>query len=66
MAESFVNTFKRDYVSQMERSGAGIVLRQMPAAFKHFNELHPHSSLGYKSPSMYREELMRRAQIGVN
>jgi transposase InsO family protein len=38
----------------------------MPAAFKHFNEIHPHSSLGYKSPSMYREELMRRAQIGVN
>jgi len=66
MAESFVNTFKRDYVSQMDRSSAYTVLRQMPAAFKHFNEIHPHSSLGYKSPSMYREELKRRAQIGVN
>lgn len=66
MAESFVNTFKRDYVSQMDRSSADIVLRQMPAAFKHFNEIHPHSSLGYKSPSMFREELRRRAQIGAN
>ncbi len=66
MAESFVNTFKRDYVSQMDRSSADIVLRQMPAAFKHFNEIHPHSSLGYKSPSMFRKELMRRAQIGAN
>ena len=66
MAESFVNTFKRDYVSRMDRSSADIVLRQMPAAFKHFNEIHPHSSLGYKSPSMFRKELIRRAQIGAN
>jgi transposase InsO family protein len=66
MAESFVNTFKRDYVSQMDRSSADIVLRQMQAAFKHFNEIHPHSSLGYKSPSMFREELMRRARNGAN
>lgn len=66
MAESFVNTFKRDYVSQMDRSCADIVLKQMPAAFQHFNEVHPHSSLGYKSPSMFRKELTRRAQIGAN
>ena len=66
MAESFVNTFKRDYVSRMDRSDASVVLRQMPAAFKHFNEIHPHSSLGYRSPTMFREELMRRAQIGAN
>jgi putative transposase len=65
MAESFVNTFKRDYVSQMDRSSADTVLLQMPAAFSHFNKIHPHSSLGYKSPSMFREELKRRAQIGA-
>jgi transposase InsO family protein len=66
MAESFVNTFKRDYVSQMDRSSAAIVLRQMPAAFEHFNEVHPHSALGYRSPRLYRKELIRRAQIGGN
>jgi len=31
MAESFVNTFKRDYVSAMDRSKAQAVLAQLPA-----------------------------------
>lgn len=39
---------------------------QMPAAFKHFKEVHPHSYLGYKSPSMFGKELLRQAQIGAN
>jgi len=57
MAESFVNTFKRDYVSQMDRSTAAIVLAQLPDAFEHFNEVHPHSALKWKSPRMFRREL---------
>ena len=61
MAESFVNTFKRDYVSQMDRSTAATVLAQLPAAFTHFNEVHPHSALKLKSPRMYRRELARQA-----
>ena len=67
MAESFVNTFKRDYVSAMDRSNAEAVLAQLPDAFTHFNEVHPHSSLKWKSPRMFRRELVRRAQeIGAN
>lgn len=62
MAESFVNTFKRDYVSQMDRSTAATVLAQLPNAFTHFNEVHPHSALKLKSPRMYRRELERQAQ----
>ena len=62
MAESFVNTFKRDYVSQMDRSSAATVLAQLPYAFNHFNEMHPHSALKLKSPRMYRRELARQAQ----
>ena len=54
MAESFVNTFKRDYVSLMDRSTAEVVLAQLPDAFTHFNEVHPHSSLNLKSPRMYK------------
>lgn len=50
MAESFVNTFKRDYVSRMDLSDAQTVLAQLSAAFEHFNEVHPHSSLKMKSP----------------
>jgi transposase InsO family protein len=65
MAESFVNTFKRDYVSRMDRRDARAVLAQLPAAFEHFNEVHPHSSLKMKSPRQFRQhqiELHRRAQ----
>ena len=62
MAESFVNTFKRDYVSQMDRSSAATVLAQLPNAFNHFNEVHPQSALKLKSPRMYRRELARQAQ----
>ena len=67
IAESFVNTFKRDYVNLMDRSTAEVVFAQLPGAFTHFNEMHPHSSLNLKSPRMYRRELARRAQeSGVN
>ncbi len=45
MAESFVNTFRRDYLSRMDLTNAKTVMAQLPAAFEHFNEVHPHSSL---------------------
>ena len=41
MAESFVNTFKRDYLTRMDLRGVREVLEQLPAAFEHLNELHP-------------------------
>ena len=65
MAESFVNTFKRDYVSRMDRTDAATVLAQLQAAFEHFNEVHPHSGLKMKSPREFRRqrvEQLRRAQ----
>ena len=45
MAESFVNTFRRDYLARMDLGDAQSVLAQLPAAFKHFNEVHPHSCI---------------------
>ena len=39
IAESFVNTFKRDYVARMDLSDAATVLAQLPAAFEHVNEV---------------------------
>lgn len=56
MAESFVNTFKRDYVARMDLSNARTVLAQLPAAFEHFNEVHPHSSLKMRSPRAFRRQ----------
>jgi len=62
MAESFVNTFKRDYVSRMNLQDARTVLAQLPSAFEHFNEVHPHSSLKMKSPREYRQHQRRKTQ----
>nr|MBS3723663.1 IS3 family transposase ISPa56 [Delftia sp. PE138] len=56
MAESFVNTFKRDYVARMDLNDAQTVLAQLPAAFEHFNEVHPHSSLKMRSPREFRRQ----------
>ncbi len=56
MAESFVNTFKRDYVSRMDLSDAATVMAQLPAAYEHFNEVHPHSALKMQSPREFRQQ----------
>lgn len=56
IAESFVNTFKRDYVPRMDLRDARAVLVQLPAAFEHFNEVHPHSSLKMLSPREFRQQ----------
>jgi len=62
MAESFVNTFKRDYVARMDLRDANTVLAQLPAAFEHFNEVHPHSSLKMRSPREFRRHQAAQAR----
>jgi transposase InsO family protein len=62
MAESFVNTFKRDYVSRMDLTDARTVMAQLPAAFEHFNEVHPHSSLKMRSPREFRRHRAAHAR----
>ena len=62
MAEAFVKTFKRDYVASMDRSDALAVMRQLSAAFEHYNNVHPHSALKMLSPRMFRRH---NAQLSV-
>ena len=62
MAESFVNTFKRDYVARMDLRDAHTVMAQLPAAFEHFNEVHPHSSLKMRSPREFRRHQAAQAR----
>lgn len=64
MAESFVNTFKRDYMSRMDLHDAPTVLAQLPGAFEHFNEIHPHSSLKMMSPREFRRRQNHPAHQG--
>jgi putative transposase len=50
MAESFVKTFKRDYVYVHDRPDAQTVWSQLSAWFGDYNESHPHKALQMKSP----------------
>lgn len=62
MAESFVNTFKRDYVARMDLRDAKTVMAQLSAAFEHFNEVHPHSSLNILSPREFRRHQIAQSR----
>ena len=50
MAEAFVKTMKRDYVRVSPLPDARTVIDQLPGWFEHYNTVHPHRSLGYRSP----------------
>lgn len=63
MAESFVKTMKRDYISTMPKPDGLTVVKNLAEAFGHYNEWHPHSALGYRSP---REHLRRRTSNGLS
>jgi putative transposase len=56
MAESFVKTMKRDYVSWMPKPDARTALQNLAIAFDHYNESHPHSALKYRSPREFRQQ----------
>ena len=53
MAESFVKTFKRDYVHLNNLTDARMVMKQLPAWFTDYNENHPHKGLKMMSPREY-------------
>ena len=55
MAESLVNTFKRDYVGRTDLADARMVMTQMGTAFEHFNEVHPLSALEMRSLKEFRQ-----------
>ncbi|AUU32952.1 IS3-like element IS2 family transposase [Shigella flexneri] len=60
IAESFVKTIKRDYISIMPKPDGLTAAKNLAEAFEHYNEWHPHSALGYRSP---REYLRQRAWV---
>jgi Transposase and inactivated derivatives len=66
MAESFVKTFKRDYVHMNSLPDAVTVLAQLPTWFEDYNENHPHKGLKMKSPREYRRKQLKLEQCPVN
>ena len=56
MAEALVKTLKRDYARVSHRPDAASVLGQLNSWFEHYNSVHPHKALGYRSPREFRKE----------
>jgi len=56
MAESFVKTLKRDYAKLANRPDSKTVMAQLKDWFDDYNSYHPHSSLGYLPPTLFREK----------
>lgn len=59
MAESFVKTFKRDYVVFGDLRDAEAVMKQLPQWFDDYNEKAPHKGLKMLSPREYIKKLKR-------
>lgn len=62
MAESFVNTFKRDYVHVNPLRDARSVMEKLPDWFRDYNENHPHKGLKMMSPREYRNHQAKLEQ----
>lgn len=58
MAEAFVNTMRRDYVDGAELSSAARVLEQLSTWIDDYNQVAPHSALGYQAPAAYRRMMV--------
>jgi putative transposase len=56
MAESFVKTFKRDYVNVNPTPDAATVMSMLPIWFADYNNVHPHGALRHRSPNEFRDD----------
>ena len=59
MAEAFVKTMKRGYVSVNPVPDGPAELEQLVKWFDDYNTVHPHSALGYRSPDELTCQLSR-------
>jgi putative transposase len=53
MAEAFVRAIKRGYVRVSPWPDARTVINQLSDWITHYNEVHPHKALGYRSPQEF-------------
>lgn len=56
VAERFVKTRKEGYIAFIPKTDVRTALQNLAAAFTHYNENQPHSTLGYRSPREYRRQ----------
>ncbi|MCA3357643.1 MAG: IS3 family transposase [Roseomonas sp.] len=66
VCEAFVKTLKRDYARVNPRPDAISVLKQPPAWFEDYNNIHPHSGLRMRSPREFiASQLSNQAKCPV-
>jgi transposase InsO family protein len=58
MAESFVKTFKRDYVYVNDMLDAVTVMKKLTEWMEAYNNRHPQKGLKMQSPREYRSSLL--------
>ena len=63
MAEAFVRTIKRDYARVNPLPNAETVMQQLPAWFEHYNTVHPHRALRYRSPREFIASRLNRESM---
>jgi transposase InsO family protein len=65
IAEAFVKTFKRDYVRVNTIPDATMALGAIDRWMTDYNEVHPHSRLGFRSPREYIRDQIQPAVCPV-
>lgn len=65
VAEAFVKTFKRDYVRVNPIPNAATAIAAIEGWMTDYNEVHPHSRLGYRSPREYIRAMSQPAACPV-
>jgi putative transposase len=63
MAEAFVRTMKRDYARVSPLTDAAAVIRLLPQWFAHYNNVHPHRALSYRSPREFIASRSNRESV---
>jgi hypothetical protein len=59
---------ERDYAQVSAKPDAASVLRQLDSWFRHYNSVHPHKALGYRSLREFRKlilETMTETAVGA-
>ncbi|ARR57653.1 hypothetical protein HY78_29530 (plasmid) [Rhizorhabdus wittichii DC-6] len=63
--EAFVRTLKRNYARVGPRPNTNAVIEQLPGWRDHYNRVHPHRALGYRSPREFINRSTREAPSGL-
>lgn len=65
IAESFVKMIKWDCISIMPKPDSQMAVINLAVAFSYYNEHHPHSALGYRSPREVIATVRKKMRLDI-